>query len=242
MIAYVIANALFSLFAGIAVSKTGYFTPPAVIGCAVATAGSALFITLEPSTSSSKWLGFEILAAAGFGMALQQGFNAVQSVLDFDDVPIGIAAVTAFQSLGGAVFVVVGNDVLQNELLKHTIPGIDVEAVIAAGATQFRSIVDADLLPALVDAYNAALQKVFIVAIPLAGMALVGACALEWRSMIKTQPPMKVDDGETGGRIKITMEVTTETEMRPTTGNAKSRPIIIDMESMKDASDKERLS
>jgi hypothetical protein len=199
MITYMVINAFFSLFAGIAVSKTGYFAPPAIIGCAIAIIGCAAFTTLEPTTASSKWLGFEVLSAAGFGMAIQQGFTAVQSVLELEDVPIGVAAVTAFQSLGGAVFVVVGNDVLQRELRRYSVPGVDIDAVMEAGATQFRSIVEPKLLPALVDAYNTALQKVLIVAAPLAGMALVGAFGLEWRSIMqKEQPSVEVEKGIRG--------------------------------------------
>lgn len=129
-------------------------------------------------------------------MAIQQGFTAVQSVLDMDDVPIGVAAVTAFQSLGGAVFVAVGNDVLQSELRKHNIPGININAVIEAGATEFRSIVDPTVLPLLVSAYNKALQKVFVIAIPLAILALVGALGLEFRSILQKSPPAREVDVE----------------------------------------------
>ncbi|MCJ1249586.1 hypothetical protein MMC30_006812 [Trapelia coarctata] len=187
MVAYMLANALFSLLAGAIVSKVGYFTPPAIVGSAVGVVGCGLLSTFQVDTPAGKWIGYQILVSAGLGIAIQQGFIAVQTVLSLDQVSIGVAAIVCFQSLGGAVFVSVGNSILQNGLLNagtsNKLPGIDIQAVITAGATQFRSIVPPDALPALLVAYNAALQKVFMAAIPLSGMAFVAALGLEWKSV-----------------------------------------------------------
>ena len=187
LIAYVIGNALFSVMAGILVSKTGYFAPPAIIGAAIGTVGCGLLSTLQVDSGPGQWVGYQVITSAGLGMAVQQGIIAVQTVLTLDRIPIGIAAIISMQSLGGAVFVSVGNNVLQTILdqasAEQSLHGIDVQAVIAAGATQFRSIVPAKSLPALLVAYNYALQRVFIVAIPLSGLALIVALGLEWRSV-----------------------------------------------------------
>ena len=187
MIPYVVANAAFSLLAGIFVSKNGYFTAPAIAGCAIGTVGCGLLSTLKVDASSSMWIGCEILASAGIGMAIQQGFTAVQIVLPLDEVAIGTAAVVAFQSLGGAVFVSVGNTILQNTLISasrnNEIPGVDIQTVIDAGAAAFRGIVRDEDLPALLVVYNNALQKVFTAAIPVAGLAVISCLFLEWRNV-----------------------------------------------------------
>lgn len=187
LIAYVTGNAIFSVLAGIAVSKIGYFAPPAIIGAAIGTVGCGLLSTLQVDSGPGQWVGYQVVASAGLGMAVQQGVIAVQTVLTLEQIPIGIAAIISMQSLGGAVFVSVGNNILQNILdqasAAKSLPGIDVKAVIAAGATQFRSIVPADSLPALLVAYNYALQRVFIAAIPLSGLAFIVALGLEWRSV-----------------------------------------------------------
>lgn len=187
MLTYVLPNSVFSLLTGIFITRVGYFTPPAIIGCAIATAGSGLISTLQPGTSTAKWAGFVCLVAAGVGMAIQQSFTAVQSVLRLEQIPIATAAVTCFQSLGGAVFISIGNSILANELrqasLANELPGIDVAAVLSAGATQFRSTVSPDALPLLINVYNSALQKVFIAAIPLAGIAFVSTLLMEWRNV-----------------------------------------------------------
>ena len=195
MIAYVLANAIFSLLAGIVVTKAGYFTPPAIIGSAIGTVGCGLLATLQVNTPSSKWIGYQVLVSAGLGIAIQQGLIAVQSVLRLDQVSIGLAAVVCFQSFGGAIFVSVGNSILQNELLKSAaashLPGIDIHAVITAGVTEFRSFVPKDALPALLVAYNQALQKVFIAAIPLSGLAFIASLGLEWKSVKEKKPNLE---------------------------------------------------
>lgn len=197
MIPYVVANALFSLLAGIFVSKNGYFTAPAIVGCTIGTVGCGLISTFDMSTSSSKWIGYEILASVGIGMAIQQGFTAVQIVLPLDQVAVGTAAVVAFQSLGGAVFVSVGNTILQNTLQdavdKGELPGVNVGSIISAGASGLRNVVSSNELPALLDVYNHALQKVFIAAIPMCGLACLASCFMEWRNVKGTR---KADEEE----------------------------------------------
>ncbi|CZR52547.1 related to major facilitator (MFS1) transporter [Phialocephala subalpina] len=185
MIPYVVANAIFSLLAGIFVSKNGYFVAPAIVGMTIGTVGAGLISTFNVNTPSSYWIGCEILASAGIGMAIQQGFTAVQIVLPLDEVAIGTAAVVAFQSLGGAIFVSVGNTILQNTLLSSasSLPGVDIRAVIDAGASDFRNHVTAEQLPGLLNVYNNALHNVFIAAIPMAGLAIFACCGMEWRNV-----------------------------------------------------------
>src|SRR5271154_1296055 len=136
-----LANALFGLAAGIFVSTNGLFAPPAIIGCAISTIGTGFICTLQVNASAAKWMGLEILTSAGLGLAVQQGFSAVQTALPLKEVPIGTAAVVASQSLGGAIFVSIGNTLLQDYLLaannNHLVPGVNVRLVIMKGATAF---------------------------------------------------------------------------------------------------------
>lgn len=187
MIPFFVVNAFFSLVAGIFVSVVGYFVPPCLVGNAIATVGSGLLALLSPDTTTAQWAGFEIVVAVGFGLSLQQGFTAVQTVLPIDEIPIGTAAVVACQSLGGAVFVSVGNSIFQEYLRgafkEHAIPQMNLQNVIAQGATAFREIVPPELLPTLIRIYNDALRQVFYAAIPLAGVAFFVSFMMEWKSV-----------------------------------------------------------
>ena len=116
-------------------------------------------------------------------MANQQGYVAVQSVLSLEQIAVGSALVSAFQSLGGAIFVTVGNTVLLNELYDAALPGVDIDAVIAAGATGFRTLLPKESIPALLNVYNEGLRKVFVMGIVFSGVAFLAALGLEWRSV-----------------------------------------------------------
>ncbi|KAK8075128.1 hypothetical protein PG997_009791 [Apiospora hydei] len=202
MIPYFVANALFSLFSGIFVSKVGYFTPPAILGSVIYIVGCGMFTLFHPNMSTSMWIGLQILASAGFGMSIQQGFTAVQTVLSKDDIAVGTASVVAAQSLGGAIFISVGNNVFQARLRSiiaaDNLDSIDVDAVVAAGATAFRHLVPPNELTRLILDYNGALQTVFLVAVPLASLALVANCCLEWNS-VKGKAPSTFEGSEKGG-------------------------------------------
>ncbi|EXJ58284.1 hypothetical protein A1O7_05709 [Cladophialophora yegresii CBS 114405] len=187
MIPYMIANAIFGLMAGIFVSKNGRFVIPAVVGCAIGTVGSGLLATLKPDSSTAQWAGFQILISAGLGMAIQQGFTAVQATLPPDQVSIGTAAVIASQSFGGAIFISIGNTLLQNHLLskdqQDAIPGVNIRAIVELGATEFRNIVPAEDLPKLINLYNESLQAAFIAAVPLCGMAFLLSLCMDWKKI-----------------------------------------------------------
>ena len=182
-IPYLLGNSLLAIFTGAFVSKIGYFAPPAILGSAIATAGSGLLAALAVSMDSARWIGYEVLASVGLGMALQQGYVAAQSVLNAEQITVGSALVSAFQSLGGAISISVGNTVLLNELYGADLPGVDINAVVAAGATGFRNLVPEERIPALLDAYNEALRKVFLIGAACSGLAFVVALGLEWRSV-----------------------------------------------------------
>ncbi|KAK1757389.1 major facilitator superfamily domain-containing protein [Echria macrotheca] len=189
MIPYFVVNAFFSLLAGIFVASVGYVTPPAVIGSAIGTVGLGILTLLDVETTTAQWIGYEVLASAGFGMSIQQGFTAVQTVLDPEDMAVGTAAVVAAQSLGGAIFLTVGNGVFQNQLLRASVanklPGVDIKSLIDMGAASFRELVPVDQLPILLQVYNGALQKVFMVGIPLGAMAAILSCLIEFKSVRK---------------------------------------------------------
>jgi len=201
MIPYFAVNAFFSLLAGVFVSVVGYVTPPAVIGSAIGTVGLGLLTMMTVNTTTAQWVGYEILASIGFGLSIQQCFTAVQTALDPADMAVGTAAVVAAQSLGGAIFLSVGNSVFQNHLLKasaeNLLPGINIKKVIDAGAAAFRELVPADKLPIMLEVYNEALRKVFIIGIPLGALAAFISCFIEFKS-VKTKTALeKKEEGAT---------------------------------------------
>lgn len=187
LLPYVATSFFFTLVAGIVVTKTGYYNPPALLGPVLATIGCGLLTTLAVDTSRAKWVGFQIVTAAGTGLTLQQGLIAVQAVLPPENASIGGALIFFAQSLGAAIFISVGSSVLRNELLSGLsaahIPGVNITDILSVGATEVREKVPSGELGRFLIIYNNSLQKIFIMLIPLAILGLITALPMEWRNL-----------------------------------------------------------
>lgn len=53
------------------VGKIGYYLPFSVAGAILIAIGNGLLATLSPSTSTGKWIGYQILIGVGRGIGLQ---------------------------------------------------------------------------------------------------------------------------------------------------------------------------
>jgi len=197
---YVCGNFGVGIMTGIVVNKTGWFNPPAILGPVVAIIGSGLLTTLSVNESVGKWIGYQILAAAGFGLANQQSFLATQAVLPPSQIPIGNALILFSQNLSGAIFVSVGSSVLRNKLLsglnKAKLPGVDIGKVLNTGATDIRGVVPQSQLVAVLRLYDTALGRVFLVVLPLLGLGFVCALGMEWinlqgRKKVSVEPAVE---------------------------------------------------
>ncbi|KAF6838418.1 efflux pump antibiotic resistance [Colletotrichum plurivorum] len=186
---------VFSLIAGALVSFWGYYAPWMILGSVLMAVGYALISTFNPSTPSSLWIGFQIIASAGVGVGMQQPLMAVQVVLDMADVPTGTSIIIFMQTVGGAVFVAIGQMAFTNSLVEgmvRHVPGLDPHAVIASGVTAIRKTVSSDLLPGIAQAYSDALAKAFLVCAVAACATIIGAIFVEWKSVKgkKVQTPI----------------------------------------------------
>lgn len=157
----VVTCSVFSIISGILVTVIGYFMPPVVLGLALTMIAAGLMIAISEATSTANWAGYQILLGAGLGLALHSGLFGIQAVSPPDDNPMGTSLMTFYQCLREALNVSIGNAVLLNILRDHrkalTSEGVEINSVIAAGATTFRCLVHASGLEALLSAYNHAL-------------------------------------------------------------------------------------
>jgi len=182
-----IAVVVLSILAGALVTLWGYYAPFMLLGSVLVTVGFALLTTFTPRTPSPVWIGYQILAGAGVGLGLQQPIIAVQTVLDIDDVPTGTAIVVFLQTLGGALFVSVAQNVFANALVRlvaEYVPDIpDPRFVLAVGATGVQRAVPPEWLPGVTLAYNDALVRTFVVCTVVSSLSMVGALLVEWKSV-----------------------------------------------------------
>lgn len=186
-----VAVVLFSVAAGAAVTVWGYYAPFMVVSSVLAAVGFGLFVTFRPDTGSAAWIGYQVLVGAGLGLGFQQPLMAVQTVLPIEDVPTGTSLVIFLQTLGGALFIAAAQNVFTNRLLHYVAayaPSIgDPAQVLAVGATSVHDAFSPDVLPAITLAFNDALVQTFVIFAALAALSILGAVAVEWRS-VKGKP------------------------------------------------------
>ena len=186
-----------SILTGIITSRIGYYMPFLILGICVTAIGAGLLTTLSIHTFVGQWIGYQILYGYGFGSSSQAPNMAAQTVLPRNEVSIGASLMLFAQTLFGAVFVSVGQNVLLNQLAKRLvgIPGISSQLIQSAGATGLLKLIPAEYHSAALEAYNDSLRLCFQVGLIMACLSILGALGMEWRSVKKNLPP-KNPEGE----------------------------------------------
>uniref|UniRef100_A0A093XFF2 Putative HC-toxin efflux carrier TOXA n=1 Tax=Talaromyces marneffei PM1 TaxID=1077442 RepID=A0A093XFF2_TALMA len=187
---FMLATVISSVSVGILVTAIGYYTPFLIASSALVAIGAGLITLYDVDISTGKWIGYQIVLGMGTGAGLQVPMTAVQTVLKPEDIPVGTAAITFFQTLGGAIFIAVGQSVFQNGLtaaIHDHAPGIDPSVIIRAGATDLRSTLatlgQLDMLQGVIESYVEGLRNTYRLSLALLMVAFVAACFLEWRSV-----------------------------------------------------------
>ncbi|KAJ5293876.1 hypothetical protein N7508_008697 [Penicillium antarcticum] len=181
-----ISVVVLSVLSGIIVTIVGYYAPFMILGTIMIAIGYGLMTKFHPDTPKSIWIGYQIIAGAGVGFGMQQPMIAVQVVLDIVDVPTGTAIIVFAQTLGGALFVSIGNNVFSNKLVEYLAeyaPTLDPALIIRTGATSVQSVVSKADLPGLLLAYNDAITQTFTVCAAVSALSVFGAVIVEWKSV-----------------------------------------------------------
>ncbi|KAH0496738.1 hypothetical protein TgHK011_004085 [Trichoderma gracile] len=172
---------------GILTQRIGYYMPALVIAPCIMAVGEGLLFTFKPTTGSPHWIGYQFLAGFGLGFGFQTANLAVQATLPKKEIPTGVSILFFAQQLGGAVFLSVGQTVLNTLLVSHLkdVPGLDPDTIIKSGATELSKVVPSQFASSVVDAYNYACTHIFLVALALTCAQLVAALGIEWGSVKK---------------------------------------------------------
>ncbi|KAK4944494.1 hypothetical protein LTR10_016168 [Elasticomyces elasticus] len=186
MIGYFLTTVLFVIGSGVIVSKTGYYTPWLIAGTALLIVGNGLLTTFRVNTTTGESIGYQVVIGSGMGLSLAQVYNAAQTVLSREDIPIGITILSFCNFVGGTIFVSVCQGILSSTLrtqLRQSIPELDVSSISTSGASDLSSLVSADQLPLLLEAYNKGVDNVFYCALGLSCLAFTASWFVEWKSV-----------------------------------------------------------
>lgn len=181
---------LATIVGGLCTQKIGYYTPFAIAGACLMSVAAGLLTTLQPTTPAGRWIGYQILYGFGMGLVFQAPNLAVQTVLPRRDVPVGTSLLFFSQLLGATIIVSVGENVLDNQLVKRLsgLPGFEPSLVTSGGATALLDALPADVRPLALPLYNEALRSVFRIGLVVSCLSVLGAVSLEWKSILKKGP------------------------------------------------------
>ncbi|KAJ8069664.1 hypothetical protein OCU04_000096 [Sclerotinia nivalis] len=175
-----------SIISGVGVTTIGYYAPFMIVSSVIAAIGIGLLTTFKPDTNHAAWIGYQCLAGIGIGFGMQQPLIACQTVLDISQVPTGTSVIIFVQTLGGALFVSIGQNIFTNKLsqnLAHYVPDLDPAVVLSTGATSIQKDIAPEYLAGVTISYNNALTQSFMVAAVMAALTIIGSVAIEWKSV-----------------------------------------------------------
>ncbi|KAJ7802277.1 ABC transporter [Mycena olivaceomarginata] len=185
-------------------AKTGHLWPLLVTAPVFLAIGSGLLYTLTTSTTSAKLIGFQILAGIGTGMGMQNSILAMQ--VEFNATPKLIGQATSMgsfaQMLGGTLGLGIAEPVFASELAKYLAryaPDAPAQ-IVRESPTNIWSKLPEEMIPGVVRSYLEALRLVFVLGVPVAGLALLSALFIKRLKIKKTGPhadvPAATPDGE----------------------------------------------
>ncbi|KAH8659852.1 major facilitator superfamily domain-containing protein [Xylariales sp. PMI_506] len=114
-----IALVVSSIGSGILTSRIGYYTLFLIIGICATAVGAGLLTTLDVGSSVGQWIGYQIIYGWGFGFCVQVSNMAAQTVLPREQVAIGVSLMLFAQTLSGAIFVSIGQNVFDGQLARR---------------------------------------------------------------------------------------------------------------------------
>jgi MFS family permease len=184
----VLSTVFSSILSGGLIQRIGYYTPFMIFGACCMAVGTGLVTTLATHTRDAQWIGYLIILGVGVGNSMQHANLAVQAILEKRDIPIGTAMLSLCQTLGGAVFTALGQNLYIGKFSEGLgrIDGINVGQVLEHGATDLTEGLSPKVREQVLVAYNNSLtQGTFLAVLFVACLAVPAAMGMEWRSVKK---------------------------------------------------------
>ena len=177
---------VFFIIAGTGTSALGYYVPFMLAGSALLSVGAGLLSTFSSQTSTARWIGYQIVAAAGLGMGFDAPQIAAQAAFGKGpDVTIALTIITSCMNLGGSLGVSIGTVILNSHvesLLRNS--GITGIATFSnSGLTAMLHSLSATDRSVVASVYGDAIQYVFHSTTALAVATFILACFMDWLSI-----------------------------------------------------------
>ncbi|UNI20457.1 hypothetical protein JDV02_006542 [Purpureocillium takamizusanense] len=183
---FIIAVTFGTVGSGAFVTSTGLYQPMLLGGGVLATIGAGLLYLLNVDTSTGKWIGYQIVAGAGWGMAFQIPMIAVQGSTTPKDLASSTGMLLFFQCIGGAFFVSGAQSAFINQMVPAVLrnaPTVDMGKLVLTGATEIRKAFPVEQQPIIIDGYMTGLKVVFAICIACTGIATMVGLGTRWKKL-----------------------------------------------------------
>ncbi|KAF5355236.1 hypothetical protein D9758_005990 [Tetrapyrgos nigripes] len=165
------------IFSGIIVGKVQRYWHVLVIAPVFLAIGSGLWYSIDENISNGALSGYQILVGFGIGLGMQNVMMAIQ--VEFKDQPRYLGQANSMaqvcQTLGGTIGLGIAEPVFSSQLDKFIpryAPNVP-EAILKNAPTSIRAVLPPDQVLQAVKVYVQSLRIVYLVAVPVAGVALI---------------------------------------------------------------------
>ncbi|KAJ5577923.1 uncharacterized protein N7459_006887 [Penicillium hispanicum] len=191
---------LFTVIAGALTQVTGYYLPWVLAGSCLSATGYGLLSTLSPTTSTARWIGYQIIYGAGSGTGGSGPYIAIQNLVPLKQIPTAMAIVIFAQNLGAAAWVVVANAIFNNSLRKQLLQrassmDIDPDLIIDSGVRSLRNLgLSASQLAAVLASYGIGIDHAMYLGIAVAASMLLYAWGLGFGNVLEIKKLKELTD------------------------------------------------
>lgn len=192
-----------AILGGVLLTKFGRYKPILVTSFALIVVGFGLFSTLDETSSTAAWVGFQVVESFGAGLAMAALLPALLAPLTDKDTAVATSTWSFMRSFGIMWGVAVAGTIYSNRAAQLARAGAissdeNVAAEFMAGGayaaaeSQFLNSISAQTRAEVVSVQSSALQRSWQVAIAFGAAGLIAA------AMMKQVPLRKENDTKFG--------------------------------------------
>jgi EmrB/QacA subfamily drug resistance transporter len=183
-----------SIISGQVIARTGKYRIFPIAGTALMTIGLYLLSLMSPSSSTLTDSLSMLLLGMGLGGVMQVLVIIVQNGVPHSELGVATSGNTFFRSIGGsfgvAIFGAIFSNVLVGNLARH-LHGVSLPAGFSSANVTPAALghLPAALHAGFVAGYSESIQTVFLIAVPIAALAFLGAWLIPQVELRQWTPP-----------------------------------------------------
>ncbi|RAL64130.1 hypothetical protein DID88_003318 [Monilinia fructigena] len=166
----IIGTTIATIASGGLISAFGHFVPLMILGAVGTTVGCGLIYTLNATSTSAQWIGYQALAGLSAGLAIQIPVISTQGTVSPADLSSATAMVLFLQTIGGAFFISIAEAAFANRILHvlpHYAPSVSPLAVFSVGVSELRNVFgkQGEVIEGIIESYLQGLKVTYAIAI-----------------------------------------------------------------------------